>query len=292
VLADLARRQGVRVRVSSTVSQIRTVPVTGRGSRRRARATGVRYLDADGIEQDLDADVVVAAADLHHTETRLLPRELQTYPQEWWDRRTSGPGAVLVLLGVRGELPQLQHHSLFFARDWRENFGAIAQGRVPDPASIYVCRPSATDPSVAPAGHENLFVLVPGPADPGLGRGGQDGTGAAAVEAVADAAIDQIARWAGIGDLADRVVVRRTIGPADFAEDLNAWRGGMLGPAHTLAQSAMFRAGNVSRRVAGLYYAGSSTIPGIGLPMCLISAELLLKRLRGDRSAGPSAVPL
>jgi len=291
VLAELARQQVVRIQVSSTVSEIRTVPVP-RGRRQRARATGVRYRGPDGVEHTVDADVVVSAADLHHTETRLLPPALQTYPQQWWDRRTSGPGAVLVLLGVRGALPQLQHHSLFFTRDWRANFDAIAGGRVPDPASLYVCRPSATDPTVAPAGHENLFVLVPVPAEPGLGRGGQDATGSAAVEAVADAAIDQIARWAEIADLADRVVVRRTIGPADFAEDLHAWRGGMLGPAHTLAQSAMFRAGNISRRVAGLYYAGSSTIPGVGLPMCLISAELLIKRLRGDRSAGPSEVPL
>jgi phytoene desaturase len=196
------------------------------------------------------------------------------------------------MLGVRGELPQLPHHSLFFTRDWDANFGAIRAGDVPDPASVYVCRPSATDPHVAPAGHENLFVLVPMPADPGLGGGGQDGGGDPAVEAIADAAIDQVGRWAGVPDLAERVVVRRTVGPADFARDLGAWRGGMLGPAHTLAQSAMFRTGNVSRRVKSLYYAGSSTIPGIGLPMCLISAEILLKRLRGDHSASPLAEPL
>ena len=61
----------------------------------------------------------------------------------------------------------------------------------------------------------------------------------------------------------------------------------MLGPAHTLRQSAFFRARNASRRVEGLLYAGSSTLPGIGLPMCLISAELVAKRLRGDRSSSP-----
>ena len=82
------------------------------------------------------------------------------------------------------------------------------------------------------------------------------------------------------------------MGPGDFAADLNAWSGGALGPAHTLRQSAFLRARNASRRVDGLLYAGSSTIPGIGLPMCLISAELVLKRLRGDRSAGPSPEPL
>ena len=87
-------------------------------------------------------------------------------------------------------------------------------------------------------------------------------------------------------------MLRRTVGPGDFADDLNSWKGTALGPAHTLRQSAFFRAGNVSTKVKGLYYAGSSTIPGVGLPMCLISAELVLKRLRGDVSAGPLAESL
>src|SRR5690606_158905 len=111
-------------------------------------------------------------------------------------------------------------------------------------------------------------------ADPTLGRGGVDGAGDPAIEAAADQAIAQIADWAGIPDLAERIVVRRTLSPGDLEADLGAWRGTALGPAHTLAQSAFFRTRNVSKHVDGLYYAGSSTIPGIGLPMCLISAEL------------------
>ncbi|MFX8727488.1 hypothetical protein ABTM60_19465, partial [Acinetobacter baumannii] len=82
---------------------------------------------------------------------------------------------------------------------------------IPDPASLYVCRPSATDSTVAPAGHENLFVLVPIPADPSLGHGGIDGAGDAGIERAADAAIAQIASWCGVPDLVDRVVLRRTI---------------------------------------------------------------------------------
>src|SRR5690606_16022724 len=222
------------------------------------RASGVQVQGPDGTTRTLPADVVVATADLHRVETTLLPRHLQTFPDSWWRRRTPGPGAVLVMLGVEGELPQLAHHTLLFTRDWRENFGALREGRVPSPASTYVCRPSATDPSVAPAGHENLFVLVPVPADPGLGRGGLDGAGSAAVERVADEAIAMLADHIGVPDLASRIVVRRTVGPAEFAEDLGAWQGSMLGPAHTLRQSAFFRAGNVSKKVDSLLYAGSS----------------------------------
>ena len=65
----------------------------------------------------------------------------------------------------------------------------------------------------------------------------------------------------------------------------------MLGPAHILSQSAMFRAQNASKKVEGLFYAGATTAPGVGVPMCLISAELVLKRIRGDHSAGPLPVP-
>ncbi|MFT4285736.1 MAG: phytoene desaturase, partial [Protaetiibacter sp.] len=96
--------------------------------------------------------------------------------------------------------------------------------------------------------------------------------------------------WTGASDLPERVVVRRTRTSGDLEAELGAWRGSMLGPAHTLGQSAMFRAGNRSHRVDGLYFAGSGTLPGIGVPMCLISAELVLKRLRGDRSAAPLEV--
>jgi phytoene dehydrogenase-like protein len=130
------------------------------------------------------------------------------------------------------------------------------------------------------------------PADPSLGHGGIDGDGDAKVETAADHVIAQIASWCGIPDLADRVVVRRTVAPGDFASDLHAWRGNALGLAHTLGQSAVFRPRNASRKVDGLSYAGASALPGIGLPMCLISAELVLKRLRGDRTPGPIPEPV
>ena len=284
-IASLAVDAGVDVHTSTRAVSIR---VDG------GRATGVTVVGLDGVQTTLDADVVVTAGDLFRTETELLPEAQQTYGADWWAKRTPGPSALLIFLGVRGELPQLEHHTLFFTEDWRQGFDAIFgdDPRIPNPASLYVCKPSQTDPSVAPAGHENVFVLVPIPADPSLGRGDVDGDGDPMIEAAADRAIAQIAVWAGIPDLADRIVVRRTMGPRDFEADLGTWLGNALGPAHTLRQSAFFRAGNVSKKVDGLLYAGASTIPGIGLPMCLISAELVIKRLRGDVSAGPMPAPL
>ena len=198
------------------------------------------------------------------------------------------------MLGVEGRLPQLPHHSLFFTSDWDQNFGDIfgRETRVPDPASIYVCKPSATDPTVAPEGFENLFVLVPVPADVTIGHGGDQGAGSELVERTANAAIEQVAAWAKIPDLHDRITVRHTVGPEDFAHRYNSWRGTALGMEHTLAQSAVFRPGHVSARVPNLLHVGGGTIPGVGLPMCLISAELVLKRLTGDRSAVPVPEPV
>ena len=285
VVADLAERHGARLHTGTPVTEVLTRD-GARGS--RPQVSGVAY-EEDGERRVLPADVVVGAADLHHLETELLPPALQTHPPRAWRRRTPGPGAVLAMLGVEGPLPELAHHSLFFTADWDRNFGEIfgRDARVPDPASVYVCRPSATDPTVAPAGCENLFVLVPVPADVAIGRGGDDGGGSEQVERAADTAIDQVAAWAGVPDLRDRIRVRRTLGPEDFASRYNAWRGGALGLEHTLRQSAFLRPGNTSSKVDGLLYAGASTVPGVGLPMCLISAELVLKRLTGDRSALP-----
>ncbi|WP_203135650.1 phytoene desaturase family protein [Microbacterium sp. JZ31] len=282
-IARLAEKEGAHLR---TGTRARGITVEGR------TVTGVEVETGDGGIEHVPADVVVSSADLHETERRLLEPAYRTRSDAWWASRNPGPGAVLALLGVRGALPELAHHTLFFTREWEEGFDAIygANPRIPDPASIYVCRPSATD-DVAPEGHENLFVLIPVPADPAIGDGGRDGTGSPAVERAVDAAIEQIAGWAGIPDLAERIVVRRSIGPADFERDFGAWRGGALGPAHTLRQSAVMRGTNASPRVRGLLYAGATTIPGIGLPMCLISAELVVKRLRGDRSAGPLEEP-
>ncbi|MBG6237500.1 phytoene desaturase [Mycetocola sp. CAN_C7] len=284
----LAVGAGVTVTTDATVTAI----TTGGGT--RAQVTGVRYTDGSGAGHRLTADVVVSAADLHHTETELLPPALQSYPESWWEDRVPGPGAVLLLLGVEGALPQLAHHSLFFTEDWHDNFDRIFGDKtsIPHPASIYVCRPSATDGGAAPDGNENLFVLVPVPADPSIGSGGDDGDGSPLVEHLADEVIAQISTWAGVPDLAERIVVRRTVGPRDFAEDFNSWRGTSLGPAHTLRQSAFLRGKNVSSKVDGLYYAGATTVPGIGLPMCLISAELVIKRIRGDLSTGPLPEPL
>ena len=295
----LVRAAGVEIVTGAAVSGIevssarpspRSLARAARARRRSAGSvTGVTYRvgEPGGVgEVRVPADVVIGAADLHHLQTRLLPERFRA-PETRWTHRDPGPSGVLVCLGVRGKLPQLVHHNLLFTADWDDNFGRIADGSpLAEQTSIYVSMTSATDPGTAPDGDENLFILVPSPAVPEWGRGGvrtseMDEPGSPQVERVADAAIAQLARWADIPDLAERIVVRRTYGPEDFEAQFNAWRGSMLGPGHTLRQSALFRPGVTDPGIAGLFYAGSSVRPGIGVPMCLISSEVVRDAVRG-----------
>ena len=228
------------------------------GSRRRMRGTsssttGRRARPASALADGrrIAADLVVSAADLHHTETELLPRELQTYPEAWWASTHPEPGrrARHARRAGRAAPARAPHAAVHRGLARRTSTTSSARRRrIPDPASFYVCRPSATDPTVAPAGHENLFVLVPVPADPALGRGGIDGDGDAARRGGRRPRDRPDRAWCGIPDLAERVVVRRTVGPGDFAADLHSWRGNALGLAHTLRQSAFFRPRNASRQ--------------------------------------------
>lgn len=295
-IEKLARAHGVDIRTGAEVAEVEVddAPRSLRHPRRTGVARGVRLTTGELVP----ADVVVSGADLFHTETALLPEAHRTLPEPWWDRRTPGISALLVMAGVRGELPELAHHSLFFTRDWPGNFDAILGPdrtsrpedlRVPDVASLYVSRTTATDPDAAPPGHENLFVLVPFPADPAIGAGP---AGAAELDSYADRYLDQVGRWAGVPGLRERVVTRKVVGPADFARDFSAWRGTALGMEHTLAQSAMFRPGDRSAKVPNLLHVGGGTVPGVGLPMCLISAELVAKRLLGETSPSPLPTPL
>lgn len=257
------------------------------------RVTGVSVQNSDGSIGHLSADLVVSTADLKFTETRLLPPALRTYDEQYFSTRDPGLGTVLLMLGVDGEIPQLAHHNLLFSEDWSDDFTAVFDGPVPRrplqaSQSIYISKPSATDPSTAPEGCENLFVLVPTPAATDIGHGdAYHPTASGRVDSIADAAIEQIGAWCGIPDFGSRIIVRRTLGPADFAQRYHSWSGGAIGPAHTLRQSAFLRGQNASKKVVNLLYAGATTLPGVGVPMCLISAENVIKRLRGDRTPGP-----
>lgn len=237
-------------------------------------ATGITLQNGDVVE----ADIVISNADLPYTEMNLLPPALQTYPEKYWRSKEAAPSALLLYLGVKGAIPELEHHNLFFIDEWERNFSAIYDEHVwQSPASLYVSKTSSTDASTAPEGHENIFVLVPGP-------NGENST--ENFDTLADTYIAQLATMSGVPDLAERIIVKKVYQPDDFGRDYHAWQNSALGLSHVLRQSAFMRPANKSRKVKNLYYVGASTVPGIGLPMCLISAELVYKRIAGDTSKG------
>ncbi|WP_062519275.1 phytoene desaturase family protein [Demequina silvatica] len=276
-IARVAREEGAELRTGS--------PVAGVLVDDAGFATGVTLESGEVVR----ADAVVGAADLHHLETALVPERWRSHPEKSWRRRKPGVSALLVMAEVDGDVPELAHHNLLFTRDWDAHFDAIlARDLPPVPASIYVSRVGATDPSVSPPGKDSLFMLVPFPADTSLGETPES---RAALMALGRRYLAQVGTWAGVPDLPERSTVLRVTTPSDFATQMGAWEGGALGLEHTLTQSALFRPANVSSKVPNLLYAGASTVPGIGVPLCLISAELVAKRLLGAVDVGPLPTP-
>lgn len=265
-LEAIASAQGVTIKTNCEASRIKT---------QDGRVAGV--ITAAG---NVDADIVVSNAPLEHTEQYLLVQPDRAHTRRYWKERDVAPGALLIYLGVKGSYPRLSHHNLVFSKDWEASLAAAFSGKkLPEDPSFYVCNPSKTDSSVAPKNHENMFVLVPIPAR-------TDYT-SHDLEAFSDKILTTMEQSLHLTDLRKNIVYKTMRTPLDFSNDFNAYRGSMLGYSHVFRQSGPFRESNQHPKVRGLYYAGAETTPGIGLPMCLISAELVYKRLAGDRSSGP-----
>ncbi|RLM68666.1 NAD(P)/FAD-dependent oxidoreductase [Halorubrum sp. Atlit-26R] len=244
-----------------------------------AEVTGIegRYgafaVDTENGERYL-ADRVVSDADYAHTEQELLPEHKRQYTEEYWESRTYAPSAFLLYLGVEGDVPNLEHHTLVLPTDWDEHFEQIFDDpEWPDDPAYYLCVPSKTDDTVAPEGHSNLFALVP--IAPGLADTPE------IRNRYRDLVIDDIAANTDT-DLRGRVVVEETFSVDDFADRYNSYAGSALGLAHTLTQTSLLRPPHTSDAVDGLYFTGSTTTPGIGVPMCLISGGLTAEAMADD----------
>ncbi|SDM60825.1 phytoene desaturase [Halogranum gelatinilyticum] len=250
-MVDLAEELGVTFHTDAEVQQIR-----GRRGGFVVRTDEEEYL----------ADLVVSDADYAHTEQELLPPEKRQYSADYWDSRTYAPSAFLLYLGVEGDVEELEHHTLVLPTDWDDHFDRIFENpEWPDDPAYYLCVPSKTDDTVAPEGHSNLFALVP------IAAGLEDTPEIR--QEYRDLVLDDIAENTGV-DLRDRIVLEESFCVNDFADRYNSEQGTALGLAHTLTQTALLRPPHVSQTVDGLYFTGSFTTPGIGVPMCLISGRL------------------
>ena len=222
-------------------------------------------------EADFLADLVVSDADYAFTEQELLPEQKRQYDEDYWDSRTYAPSAFLLYLGVEGDVDPLAHHSLVLPTDWDDHFETIFEDpQWPDDPAYYLCVPSQTDDTVAPEGHSNLFALVP------IAAGLEDTPELR--QTYRDLVLDDIADNTGV-DIRDRIVLEETFCVNDFADRYNSREGTALGLAHTLRQTALFRPPHHSETVDGLYFTGSFTTPGIGVPMCLISGMVTAEEM-------------
>ncbi|NHN58172.1 MULTISPECIES: NAD(P)/FAD-dependent oxidoreductase [Halorussus] len=253
-IAELGEELGVEYRTDSAVEAIL-------GSAGNFRVE----IDTEDRADYLRADLVVSDADYAHTEQELLPPQSRQYDADYWESRTYAPSAFLLYLGVEGDVDPLEHHTLVLPTDWNDHFdGIFEEPGWPDDPAYYLCVPSETDETVAPEGHSNLFALVP--VAPGLDDDPETR------ERYRDFVLDDVAENTGV-DLRDRIVVEERFSVSEFADRYNSVRGTALGLAHTLRQTGPLRPNRRSTEVPGLYFTGSYTTPGIGVPMCLISGQ-------------------
>jgi phytoene desaturase len=256
-LAGLVNGQGGSIRYGAEVDQILVT---------NARATGVRLTSGETIA----ADVVVSNADSAWTYRKLLPNgATRRWNHGKLDRSRYSMSLFLWYFGTDRRYEDVQHHTILLGPRYRGLLRDIFDRKVlADDFSLYLHRPTATDPSLAPAGCDAFYVLSP---VPNL-EGATDWRTAA--EPYRRAIASSLSATV-LPDLERHVVSSRLMTPLDFQDRLNGYRGAAFGLEPVLTQSAWFRPHNQSEDIAGLYLVGAGTHPGAGVPGVLSSAKVL-----------------
>lgn len=221
-------------------------------------------------------DAVVASADYHHVENELLPERDRNYPEKYWKKKTFAPSCLIYYLGVSKKINALHHHTLFFEEGLLQHSIEIYKSpEWPSRPLFYACCPSKTDDTVAPEGHENLFLLMP--VAPGL----EDNE--IIREKYFSMMMTRLENHVG-EKIEGSVDYKKSYCINDFISDYHAYKGNAYGLANTLMQTALFKPKIRNKKIANLFYAGQLTVPGPGVPPSLVSgkiaADLLLKYLK------------
>lgn len=256
-LGGLMERQGIELRLSTTVERVRIEQGVARG-----------VVLADGTV--VEADVVVSDADAAHLYRDLVPRAEQALATRVkLSQAHYSMGLFVMYFGTTRTYPDVAHHTIWMGERYRELLNDIFhRQKLSEDFSLYVHRPTATDPSFAPAGQDSFYVLCPVPN--------------------LQADID----WATEGPrLRDRIVdaLERTMlpglkatitadfykTPEDFRDEYRSVHGAGFSVAPVFRQSAWFRFHNKSESVRNLYLVGAGTHPGAGVPGVLCSAKVI-----------------
>lgn len=256
-MVSLAKGLGVRFEFDAEVIQIQT---EGKKAQSVLTSDGKRYT----------ADTVVGGADYHHVE-QLLGKPDRQYNDAYWTKRVMAPSSLLFYLGIEGRLEGVEHHNLFFDADFEKHSEEIYRDpKWPSDPLFYMCVPSKTDPSVAPAGKENLFLLLP--IAPGLPDTPE------IREKYLQLLLQRIQHLTG-QSLAGRISYQRSYCINDFITDYHSYRGNAYGLANTLKQTAFLKPKMKSRKVDNLFFTGQLTVPGPGMPPALISGQIVAREI-------------
>jgi phytoene desaturase len=260
-----AREMGVEIRLNRPVQRISTHANGG-----PPRVTGVRL--AGGGE--LSADIVICNADAVNAGERLLGETEATAAARAAAPSLSG---FILTAGVRRQFSRLAHHNIFFSRDYPAEFRAIFdEGRPAEDPTIYVAISARSDPSQAPPGCDNYFILVNAPA-----LGGAFAWDDTTTNWYASLVLARLEETHGLRGLRDALAFVEPFTPADFAARYGAWRGTLYGHASHDRFSAFRRPPNRHPRLRNLYFVGGSTHPGGGIPLVLLSGKIVSEMITG-----------
>jgi phytoene desaturase len=216
-------------------------------------------------------DIVLVNADYAHADQKLLAPEWRSYSPEYWESRVMAPSSLLYYCGLNQRVKNLKHHNLFFDEDFAAHAKEIyEQPQWPTKPLFYLSAPSLTDSTIAPAGKENLFFLIP--TAPGILED----------EKISDRYFDFIANKVEIysGNLIRKELLFKVpFGPKNFVSDYHAHKANAYGLANTLMQTAVFKPSLKSKKVKNLFFTGQLTVPGPGVPPSIISGEVVAKEI-------------
>lgn len=218
-----------------------------------------------------EADIVVAGADYHHIEQQVLEKPFRQYDEKYWDKRVMAPSSLIFYLGVNKKLENLLHHNLFFD----ESFELFAKEIYTEPQwptkpLFYVCVSSKTDPTAAPEGMENVFILIPTAPDLKDEESLREKYYELIMKRLEDLTGESIK---------EHVVYKRSFAHKDFQSRYNAFKGNAYGLANTLLQTAIFKPSLKNPKVDNLYFTGQLTVPGPGVPPSIISGQVVSEEI-------------